>query len=491
MRYFIAACVLLLGVSPASADLIRIDFVGSTEPGHHRPAGSPVAGFIVYDSNALPTGLLFNGTISPPRFDGAVIEFELAGIKGSNANFIYLIDAPDPTSEDSFHVVDQSGISLVLSGPGVLNGSALPALPHNWTHGSWEINPPEPFSQGQLSSISSMRVGDSPAAARRVLHAANEGTDTPVCGEPNAKCRSISQAIKNARDGDTVMVEVGVYGDLNGNGVIGEPGEESGGPCHCLVNIDKEITVLSERGAAATIIDARNVQDVASAYRSIVSMVGDNRAAFGFAEQGFTLLAAPAQVGVYVDSGAIHARVWGNRVTGGSIGIDAHRGDVYGNELTANQTGIVAADARISGNIVTSSSGNGIEVNGSTIGQRVLIEGNVVNGNGGAGLRLDRAPHATIVVTGNDIVHNGGPGIAWTDFLSLGAVVVQDNNIFGNGHADALVKGCGIKNDTGGFVWATDNYWGALGVADRACDGPGSTTMVEPVRSEPDSRIPP
>jgi hypothetical protein len=66
--------------------------------------------------------------------------------------------------------------------------------------------------------------------------------------------------------------------------------------------------------------------------------------------------------------------------------------------------------------------------------------------------------------------------------------VIQDNNIFGNGHASSAASGCGIDNPTGSYVWAANNYWGTLGVANRACNGPGSITVVEPRRAEPDSR---
>jgi hypothetical protein len=89
-------------------------------------------------------------------------------------------------------------------------------------------------------------------------------------------------------------------------------------------------------------------------------------------------------------------------------------------------------------------------------------------------------------VTGNDIVRNGGPGLQWEFSGNTPPnAVVQDNNILGNG------EGCGISNQTWGLVWATDNYWGGLGVADRACNGPNATTVVDPARTEPDGRFGP
>jgi len=59
------------------------------------------------------------------------------------------------------------------------------------------------------------------------LNVANNGVDSDICGAASAPCRSISQAIANAADGDTVVVGPGRYGDLNGDGRLGGPGEEA------------------------------------------------------------------------------------------------------------------------------------------------------------------------------------------------------------------------------------------------------------------------
>src|SRR5262249_45079322 len=57
----------------------------------------------------------------------------------------------------------------------------------------------------------------------------NDGTDGAGCGAKAAPCRSITQAMSLAVDGDTIMVGPGNYGDLNGSGVFGDfPGEEPG-----------------------------------------------------------------------------------------------------------------------------------------------------------------------------------------------------------------------------------------------------------------------
>src|SRR5262247_2574920 len=63
------------------------------------------------------------------------------------------------------------------------------------------------------------------------LSVANNGIDSTTCGSSGAPCRSISQAIAHASEGDTVVVGPGRYGDLNGNRILGEVGEEPRGRC--------------------------------------------------------------------------------------------------------------------------------------------------------------------------------------------------------------------------------------------------------------------
>jgi hypothetical protein len=318
----------------------------------------------------------------------------------------------------------------------------------------------------------------------QVFLVGNEGVDAPECGWTGHKCRSISQAIRNARDGDTVFVEVGIYGDLNKNGVIGEPGEESGGAsCSCVIHVNKSVAVLSERGAAMTIIDAR---DVTTGTR--VVQLDAPKASFGYAGQGFTVLAARTHAGISTGSSYGAIKVWGNRVSGATYGIIGQDVHVYDNEITASDVGILILDGLVVRNVVTANTADGIFA--GPIGLDARIEDNVVAGNGGAGLRLGGNIGTASFVTGNDIVHNGGPGIALEGSLPgrQRTVVIQDNNIFGNGHASSAASGCGIDNPTGSYVWAANNYWGTLGVANRACNGPGSITVVEPRRAEPDSR---
>ena len=89
------------------------------------------------------------------------------------------------------------------------------------------------------------------------LYVANNGADGIGCGGSANPCRSFGQTIANANGGDTILAGPGVYGDINGNGTLGEAGEEAMQPgCSslCMIYIDKSITVLSERGETSTMI---------------------------------------------------------------------------------------------------------------------------------------------------------------------------------------------------------------------------------------------
>ena len=113
-----------------------------------------------------------------------------------------------------------------------------------------------------LSALLFCLVAAVSVAHADVKHVANFGVDSPDCGLQETPCRSISQAIRNASEGDTVFVGPGLYGDLNHNGVVGELGEEGASiPSgeSCLVCVSKRLTLLSQRGAAHTTIDARNL----------------------------------------------------------------------------------------------------------------------------------------------------------------------------------------------------------------------------------------
>ena len=487
MTRHLAAVLLIVGCSsPASADLVRVNFTGIIENSSH-PFPDTTHGFIVYDSDAAQT--------SAARFDGAIKEFELDGLKSSADSTILVLDG-------IMNFSSANGLEVSFGGSSSVRAGELPdVFPEDWTSktfkapattlGHGPIN--GPFTYGSLSSYSAS--SDADPENTTVFHVANEGSDSDTCGNQDRKCRSISQAIRNAHDGDSIVVGVGVYGDLDRDGNTREdPSEEFGGSCFCLVLIDKRITILSERGPAATIIDARNTPFIAV----YITAPG---AHFGYAGMGFTVLAGsskgPDNYGIRVVDEAA-ATIWGNRIVNGEtvqpavIGIWAHRSDLYDNEVTGflRGTGILVDEGRVVGNIVRDNN-TGIAVRGA------VIEDNIIVDNRHVGL-LIRSPYgpadlaSDTRVTRNDFVRNGEPGVLLAgtpDAADPSKVVIQNNNIFGNDRdATTTPPGmkCGVENRTGGFLWAANNYWGWLGGdGDQACDSPGSTTVRDPVLYEP------
>lgn len=80
------------------------------------------------------------------------------------------------------------------------------------------------------------------------LYVANNGVDSSTCGAQTAPCRSITQTITNATDGDTVIVGPGRYGDIDFDGAYSSPGEDNG------LLITKALTIESSHGAQATLL---------------------------------------------------------------------------------------------------------------------------------------------------------------------------------------------------------------------------------------------
>jgi hypothetical protein len=134
-------------------------------------------------------------------------------------------------------------------------------------------------------------VGTTAAAA--TLWTSNVGSDSASCGASASPCRSISQAIVNATDGDTIWVGPGHYGDVNGDGNFTGPGDEQPDPnagndndevSGCIVCITKALHIYSTDGAALTIIEASGSIGIPST----VTILHDG-VDFGAEDHGFTI----------------------------------------------------------------------------------------------------------------------------------------------------------------------------------------------------------
>ena len=316
------------------------------------------------------------------------------------------------------------------------------------------------------------------------LFVANNGLDAYVinevvhaCGARARPCRSITRAILNAAPGDTISVGPGLYGDLSGNGILGEPGEEAGGlvrdpscqqllcslvPCDCTLLVNKAVTLVSSDGAAATVIDARS----ADSRNVLITAAG---AVFGRLGQGFTVTGTKNTVadGIVIDAGNV--RVEGNQLIAGralfGFGIRASGPGalIEGNQVIGWGIGIFTdADASVSKNHVSLNS-TGILGQGTT-----EVVGNVVTACD-IGIQL----HDQASAIGNAVIGNRSVGI---DGRDAGSRIVTRNNVFGSQH-------CGLDWLSTGML-ARNNYWGAAtgpgpAPADDLCEsGPGAPIVV-------------
>lgn len=326
------------------------------------------------------------------------------------------------------------------------------------------------------------------------LSVANDGVDSDTCGGKGAACRSITQAIANASDGDTITVGPGRYGDLTNDGIFNMPGEE-GGAAQGMVVVDKAVRIESSAGATVTVIDAR---DVAQFGVTITA----NGARFGAPRRGFTVIGAE-QSAVRI-LGASNVTIAGNLAVGSGnlatvtpdagFSFDGSGETLLGNVSIGNEFGFVAAGTNSTlrqntaiGNLLAgfsiSGAGNTLDRNVSTAnGSSGLI---AVVGTGGG------------TFTGNATIANANNGTALTgdgftmkDLTTLGNqqdgfsfsndVPISGGGVYGN-------VGCGTRNTSNVSVSASKVYWGSPAgpgpdePADRACDVGASTTDTSPV----------
>jgi parallel beta-helix repeat protein len=319
------------------------------------------------------------------------------------------------------------------------------------------------------------------AVQATTLNVANNGVDSSSCGGKDLPCRSISQAIANASPDDTIVVGPGRYGDLNGNGIFGEVGEETaevGGGCSCMIKINKRLALKSSDGSAVTVLDAGGIE-----IRAV--LIQTDGVVFGRRGQGFTIVNA-GSTGVVVDN-ASNVMVVGNVAS--YNGLNLNDGFLIigsGHTISENiARGNIRAGFNISGSGHTVSdnaaSGNflGFELTGS--GQ---FTRNVASSNGDAGGIIINV--GVIEIRRNAVIDNSGDGIR---VFSKDATITQ-NNIFGNGTSGS---NCGLLNVSGTVLTAPNNFWGAASgpgpdpadAVGEACGGHPDPTIVDPVATKP------
>jgi hypothetical protein len=357
-----------------------------------------------------------------------------------------------------------------------------------------------------IVSIIALATSALASDAGSVVVVANNGIDSASCGSQTSPCRSISQGIENATDGDTLVVHPGLYGDLDGDGDLSGPGEEHFNSAEgCAVCITKRLTIVSQRGTPITII---NIPRIKSATfpppRQIAVEIAASGVTFGAKNAGFTI-SGDNDIGIFVDQVG-NVRVAGNLVLNapllfeplaGSLSVSDNsaigRGTQGQGGFGVSFTGPVAErfevtsvivqnnvavgtgffidgdNAQIIGNLVSNSQGDGFDL----IGAGLVVKHNSAINNG-IGFTVGAAePGPPNQIIGNRAIGNLGPGILVSN--SVAPVEVHENDIYGNDVAGFEFPGiaprrfnCGLfrfANAIDGSILqpvnATNNYWGS------------------------------
>jgi hypothetical protein len=329
-----------------------------------------------------------------------------------------------------------------------------------------------------------------PVRAGTTWYVGNDGDDAsfPSCGTKILPCRSVGQAISLAAAGDTIIVGPGIYGDLDGSGTLGDfPGEDAGtGGCNCMINVDKQLTILSRDGAHLTVLDAGGLRG-----RAVNIQV--SATVFGKPSKGFTLRNGGTGIGLFTDPAVQKVKVQGNIAASNSTGFNISGNGAGGNSVQAldNVAVLNGVGFFLGGNVNILQANRALFNNEGFVigGDAHKVKKNIGADNSLAGFEIDvqaGALHPVADFSGNAAIANGNRGIEVVAAPGLGAnapaVVIKSTNMYGNGDA---VNNCGLVVINGDAtnsvtVTAAKNFWGAAtGIGINPADsagGPCTTT---------------
>jgi hypothetical protein len=167
------------------------------------------------------------------------------------------------------------------------------------------------------------------SATSATLNVTNDGADSATCGAQTKPCRTISQAIENAADGDSIEVGAGIYGNVSGDPNFAGPGDEHAQMDvlftgqGCIICINKGVHIYSLHGAAVTII-----QSIPSTPFSSTIMIQRDGVIFGQAGGGFTLTGGNAN-GVLLDMNVLGIVLKRNVTVAGNVDVGDGNGFVF------------------------------------------------------------------------------------------------------------------------------------------------------------------
>lgn len=260
------------------------------------------------------------------------------------------------------------------------------------------------------------------------VQVAANGSDSFGCGSSASPCRTISQAIANANPGDTVLVGPGVYGDVNADGDLADPGEENSGVAGKTIVVSKNLVLVSRDGAGSTVI-----RTVAS---STALSIEASDVALGKKGRGFTVRGASGSTGIAVGAGLSNVTIMGNVVDGHPAAlatVDGSNHQIRNNWWTAGFLRVGGTTVLVRDNLFI---GGGLVLLPGASG--VTIDRNQVQRSTGVGIDLDGTGHTVR----RNVVSMGLAGAAFRCQNTCSAVVFQDNIARrNNGHGFEVLSG--------------------------------------------------
>jgi hypothetical protein len=256
------------------------------------------------------------------------------------------------------------------------------------------------------------------AAASASLRVTNDGADSATCGAPTTPCRSISQAIENASDGDVIEVGAGHYGSVSGDPNFAGPCDEHPqADTGCIVCINKALHIYSLHGAAVTVIESIPFPNVISTVRILHDGV-----VFGLAGRGFTVTGGNVQ-GIVWDLDAVsefgipiqHSVTIAGNIDLGDLNGFVFHGASFVDRPCPVPSCMSTAQVIFSDNESINNGVSAFSVNVSTYRPPIILQSNLAHG-GGTGFFVTPGDQNeagfeisanNVSVLGNVAVHNG------------------------------------------------------------------------------------
>ena len=320
------------------------------------------------------------------------------------------------------------------------------------------------------------------AKSHRIIRVTTAGADGVNCGSKQSPCRSLSQAITNASDHDTILVGPGRYADLDLDAVP-EYNEESGmvgTGCECLIYVAKRLNIISEKGAASTHLDAYTYTELGYGYSGALYgvVIATDHVTFGKPGHGFTVTGA--NIAMMLGESSRESVVSGNILSNYfTYGLEDHGvKNLISANLSIGYRAIYDSSAafEIFGQDTTLRSNYAI---GGRTGFFVYGSGHVLEENSAIGASTGfEIWDGNIRLSRNAVIGNKSSGI----WIRAGTVQIEQNNIFGNDLLTRTAENCGLSVRSG-QVTAKYNWWGAAtgpgsDPADSVCDNSGNGTGV-------------